>query len=185
ITRWAPDTWAGYTVQITGGTGAGQTRTITGNTATQLTLSSAWDTIPDASSTYKIGTVTTLSDTTKNWTPNQWVGWTVGITGGKGVTQQGTVLSNTATQLTLSGTWKTVPDSTSQYEIGFSVPTGMRAYNGNLLVTDEPGGFAGADPGGVLQVNITTGVQTDVSHGGYLVHATDIAIEPSGSIIPM
>src|SRR5262249_23757213 len=58
-------------------------------------------------------------------------------------------------------------------------------YNGNILVTDEPGGSAGADPGGVWQVNLTTGVQTILTHGGYLVHATDIAMDPSGNVITM
>src|SRR5207245_8655697 len=103
----------------------------------------------------------------------QWSSWSVLINGNTGLGQYMTVLSNTATQLTLSGSWPTTPDATSTYEIGFSVPTGMIAYNGNILVTDEPGGFAGADPGGVWQVNLTTGVQTILTHGGLLVHATD------------
>lgn len=41
-------------VSITGGTGVGQARAITNNTATQLTITPAWDTVPDATSTYAI-----------------------------------------------------------------------------------------------------------------------------------
>jgi hypothetical protein len=130
-------------------------------------------------------TATTLNDTTKNWKPNQWAGWSVLINGNTGLGQWLTVVSNTATQLTLAGSWATIPDSMSTYEIGFSVPTGMTAYNGNILVSDEPGGSGGADPGGVWQVNLTTGVQTILTHGGYLVHATDIALEPSGNLLTM
>lgn len=43
-----------YFVQITGGTGAGQMRTLNDNTATTLTVSYAWSTTPDTSSTYAI-----------------------------------------------------------------------------------------------------------------------------------
>jgi hypothetical protein len=41
-------------VRITGGTGSGQVRRITTNTANQLTVSPAWTTTPDATSTYHI-----------------------------------------------------------------------------------------------------------------------------------
>lgn len=43
-----------FQVRITGGTGAGQFRTIASNTATVLTTTSAWTTVPDATSTYVI-----------------------------------------------------------------------------------------------------------------------------------
>jgi hypothetical protein len=51
---WGTDVWVGNKVSITGGTGAGQTRSISSNTATVLTVSSAWTTNPDATSTYNI-----------------------------------------------------------------------------------------------------------------------------------
>lgn len=44
-----------HKVRITGGTGAGQESHIQSNTATQLTVSPAWSTIPDSTSTFKIG----------------------------------------------------------------------------------------------------------------------------------
>jgi hypothetical protein len=53
---WTAGRWNGYSVTITGGTGVGQTRTILSNTTTALTLTSAWATTPDATSTYKIFT---------------------------------------------------------------------------------------------------------------------------------
>lgn len=51
---WTVDEYAGYVVVITTGTGAGQARTITGNTATELTVSPAFTTAPDATSEYSI-----------------------------------------------------------------------------------------------------------------------------------
>lgn len=56
---WTTDQFIDYTVEITGGTGVGQSRRITANTGTVLTVASAWDTNPDATSTYLIsGSVT-------------------------------------------------------------------------------------------------------------------------------
>ena len=52
---WVPTEWAGYSVLITGGTGFGQpANPITANTATQLTLTNAWTTTPDNTTTYSI-----------------------------------------------------------------------------------------------------------------------------------
>jgi hypothetical protein len=54
-------------------------------------------------------TSTTLQDTTKAWTVNQYAGATVVITSGTGSSQTRTVLSNTATALTVSAAWTTTP----------------------------------------------------------------------------
>lgn len=51
---WATNQWANQQVRITGGTGAGQVRTIASNTATALTVSVAFTTTPDTTSTYYI-----------------------------------------------------------------------------------------------------------------------------------
>ncbi|KND47040.1 MAG: Flagellar hook-length control protein FliK [Parcubacteria bacterium C7867-004] len=48
------DRYANYRVLITGGTGIGQSRRIICNTATVFTVNKAWDTNPDATSTYEI-----------------------------------------------------------------------------------------------------------------------------------
>ena len=48
------DQFANFLVEITGGTDAGDVRIIKNNTTTQLTVSPAWTTIPDSTSTYLI-----------------------------------------------------------------------------------------------------------------------------------
>lgn len=56
---WTTNIWAGGTVTILSGTGAGQTRTISSNTATQLTVSVAWATNPNATSVYSLSKTAT------------------------------------------------------------------------------------------------------------------------------
>jgi len=51
---WTTNQWTNYQIRITGGTGAGQIRTIASNTGTVITVSAAWATNPDATSTYEI-----------------------------------------------------------------------------------------------------------------------------------
>jgi hypothetical protein len=51
---WTTNQWSNYQIRITGGTGAGQIRTISSNTGTVITVSAAWTTNPDATSTYSI-----------------------------------------------------------------------------------------------------------------------------------
>lgn len=48
------NSWTNYQIRITSGTGKGQTRTIASNTSTVITVSSAWTTVPDATSVYAI-----------------------------------------------------------------------------------------------------------------------------------
>jgi len=51
---WTLNQWAGRTVSINAGAGAGQTRTVASNTANTLTVSPAWNLIPDGTSQYVI-----------------------------------------------------------------------------------------------------------------------------------
>ncbi len=51
---WDVDFYTGASLAITGGTGQGQTRTVASNTATELTVTVAWDTEPDATSDYTL-----------------------------------------------------------------------------------------------------------------------------------
>lgn len=51
-----------FTLRILTGTGAGQSRIVASNTATQITVSVAWGTIPDTSSTYEIVLILKNSD---------------------------------------------------------------------------------------------------------------------------
>jgi Tfp pilus assembly protein PilW len=68
---WAPGAWAPssgrtYTVRLIEGTGAGQAIPISGSTDTELSLSSAWDVIPDTSSLYVITRSRTYTRTADN-----------------------------------------------------------------------------------------------------------------------
>jgi hypothetical protein len=60
---------------------------------------------------------TTLNDTSKSWTTNEYAGYALIITGGTGAGQFASISSNTDTQLTISGTFTTTPDATSTYTI--------------------------------------------------------------------
>lgn len=55
--------YEGYYVRITGGTGAGQIRPIASNTTDTLTVTGAWSTTPDTTSTYDIW---------ENYPPDPW-----------------------------------------------------------------------------------------------------------------
>lgn len=52
--RWSTDTWKGYVVMITGGTGRDQIRTIAANGPNTLTVSPDWTTALDSTSRYRI-----------------------------------------------------------------------------------------------------------------------------------
>jgi hypothetical protein len=70
-----------------------------------------------ATGTVTAGSSTTLTNTAKSWTTNQWANSQLRITAGTGAGQNRTVASNTATTLTLSSAWSTAPDATSQYSL--------------------------------------------------------------------
>lgn len=55
-TPWTANQYSNSTVTLTGGTGSGQTRTISSNTTNTLTVSVAWTTPPDATTTFTITT---------------------------------------------------------------------------------------------------------------------------------
>jgi hypothetical protein len=149
----------------------GDNGTSTGsNTATTLNDTSGLD-LSD------IGNPSPTMDPRKPWATNEWAGWSVKILSGTGAGQVRTVTSNTSTQLTISSPWSTIPDTTSTYEIGFSVPTGIAPGPGNTVyVADEPGNYQGLDLGSVWQVNLTTGVQTLLYTGGDFDHPVDVAL---------
>lgn len=174
-----PSSLAGYTIRITGGTGAGQEQVILRNTYganSVITVTSPWTTNPDNTSTYLLitgrfwvlsgltgsvglsmydlalntwayrvttglggavgggfvatpafgntiasgtatsGSATTLVNSGKTWTTDQWKNYQVRIVAGTGAGKVATVTSNTATTLSFA-TVTTVLDSTSQYVI--------------------------------------------------------------------
>lgn len=69
-----------------------------------------------ATGTATSATATTLVNSAKTWTVNQWTNYQVRITAGTGIGQVRTISSNTATTLTVP-TWTVTPDVTSVYAI--------------------------------------------------------------------
>lgn len=124
---WETDQWKGFYVFIVDGTGEGQCAKITGNTATTLTIATV-GVAPAAASVYQIrafdtlacgvatsGSATTLVNSGKAWTANQWTNYQVRIVSGTGAGQISKIASNTGTTLTIpSGA---TLDNTSVYEI--------------------------------------------------------------------
>jgi hypothetical protein len=70
-----------------------------------------------ATGTATSGTSTTLVNSTKTWATNQWANYQVRISEGVGAGQARTIVSNTATTLTISGTFSPAPSSSSTYSI--------------------------------------------------------------------
>ena len=225
---------SGYTVRITGGTGAGQERVIASNTIganSVITVAAPWDTSPDATSTYLLltgrfyvfiggasgpnmkywdlatstwsggltmtgapttpgtdcklrstpgfisefttGTATaggasTLTNSAKTWTVNQWANAQVRITAGTGAGQVRTIASNTSTVLTTSAAWTVNPDATSVYRIegnddflylaGNNAVTLYRySISGNSWSTLSPGAARAGAPGAGMSLNWVKG----------------------------
>ena len=123
---WSTNEWQNYWLYIYSGTAAGQMKQIASNTTNTLTWSGA-ATAPDATSRYFIigfdaGTATagssnTITDSTKSWTVNAWRNYAVRIMAGTGAGQVLPIASNTATAITIIGSWSTTPDTTSVYTI--------------------------------------------------------------------
>jgi hypothetical protein len=111
-----------------------------------------------ATGTATAGAATTLTNSAKTWTTNQWANSQVRITGGTGQGQIRTVASNTGTVITVSAAWTINPDATSTYSIegnddfiyfiGNNAVT-MYRYSivGNTWTTLSPGVARGGAPG--------------------------------------
>lgn len=93
---------------------------------------------------------TTLQDTSKAWTVNEWAGYTVKITGGTNADEVVKILSNTADTLTVDTAWiTTVVSGSSTYEIilrgRFVVPeTGLYLVSPRLTYSASLGRILGA-----------------------------------------
>lgn len=113
---------------------------------------------PFATGTATAGAASTLTNSAKNWTVNQWSNYQVRITAGTGAGQIRTIASNTATALTVGTAWTTAPDATSVYAIegnddfvyytGSSI-TGLIRYSisANTWTTLAPTAARAAAPG--------------------------------------
>ena len=132
-------------VLITAGTDSGDFRQITSVTAPATLNVAAWTATPDATSVYSVvryagtvtagATTTSLPDSAAAWTVNQWANYTV--TAGANTS---TVVSNTATTLTVSPAMAGVPSGT--YTIS---PTNL-APALNLGIVGKGTGTAAASP---------------------------------------
>lgn len=89
-------------------------------TDSKLVSTPSWmgsDYLSFATGTASAGGASTLTNSAKNWTTNQWTNYQVRIVSGTGAGQIRTIASNTATVLTTSTAWTTQPDATSVYSI--------------------------------------------------------------------
>lgn len=111
-----------------------------------------------ATGTATAGGASTLTNSAKAWTTNQWTNYQIRISGGTGAGQIRTVASNTGTVITVSSAWTTQPDATSTYSIegnddslyflGNNAVTLYRySISGNAWSTLTPGVARGGAPG--------------------------------------
>jgi len=116
-----------------------------------------------ATGTATAATATTLENSAKTWTTNQWTNYQVRIVSGTGAGQIRNITANTGTTLTVA-TWTTTPDATSVYSIegnddfiyymGSNAVTLYRySISGGAWSTLTPGVARGAAPGAGMSGN--------------------------------
>lgn len=176
--NWFPAQWTSYKVRIISGTGYGNEIAITSNTPTSLAYAAPGFT-PDTTTKYIImdsfglcttlGNATTLYDSAKNWTANQWAGKRVKITSGTGAGNEALISGNTATQL-FAASGMGSPDTTSTYTI-LGIPARgagiqlMHLYGTSNL--DTKGKYIWFPRGGALTTFDRLDIQREVWEYGY------------------
>jgi hypothetical protein len=119
------------------------------------------------------GGASTLTDTSKNWTVNQWANYQVRIVSGTGAGQIRTIASNTNTVLTVSVAWTIQPTAGSTYSIegnddflyylGNNAVTMYRyQISTNTWTTLAPAVARAAAPGAGMSANWIYGVADSV-----------------------
>ena len=101
-------------------TGTWTSLTTTGLPATwgtdgRMIITPSWEQY--ATGTATAGGATTLTNSGKSWTANQWTNYQIRITAWTGIGQIRTITSNTGTAITVGSSWGSNPDATSQYSI--------------------------------------------------------------------
>lgn len=130
------------------------------------------DPVNFASGTATAGAASTLTNSGKTWTVNQWTNYQIRITGGTGAGQVRSIASNTATVITVSAAWTTTPDATSAYVIegnddflyfmGSNAVTLYRySISANTWTTLTPGVARAAAPGAGMSGHWVFGVAED------------------------
>jgi hypothetical protein len=111
-----------------------------------------------ATGTATAGGASTLTNSAKAWTTNQWTNYQIRIVSGTGAGQIRSISSNTATVITVGSAWTTQPDNTSVYSIegnddfiyymGSNAVTLYRySISGGSWTTLSPGVARGGAPG--------------------------------------
>lgn len=160
------DILKGFDIRIISGTGAGQQRTITG-VSDAITA--------DAGVATSVSSTTSLlriTDSTKNWAINQWVGYQVRITYGSGTGQVRKILYNDATSITFGdinqftqnnvdamSPLATAISSTAGSQSVYSIESGTITVDSNWTITpDETSRFVIQSGGIYLLTNATGGL---------------------------
>jgi hypothetical protein len=124
--NWATNEWQGGFVEITAGAMCGQVRQISSNTDEQITGSRNWTPETDEG-TSTGGAEHSVTDTTKAWTQDQWVGATVFIN--TAPPQMRTVTHNTGDTLTLDDpVLDPIPDADLHYIVWLESPNATSKY---------------------------------------------------------
>ncbi|HMH81499.1 MAG TPA: hypothetical protein VK531_01405, partial [Gemmatimonadales bacterium] len=91
------------------------------------------------SGTATAGGNSTLADTTQAWPVNAWAGRTISLISGTGSPATKTVVSNTATVITISGTWAVNPAAGTVYQIsGVQLQVGTVTGDDVLRLVGRP-----------------------------------------------
>lgn len=143
--NWNVNQWSGSKFRIVAGTGRDNEITVTSNTSTRLNFATQTFS-PDKTSKYIVmdtfglctaGSTTTLTDSTKNWPVNRWVGKRVRITSGTAIANEYTITSNTSNTLTFA--LATAPSTDSTYTI---IGTDARALGSKFVYISNSSDFS-------------------------------------------
>ena len=82
-------------------------------------------------------TSTTITDSSKSWTTNQWLGYNIFIASGNGINQKAKVLSNTATTITITEPFLVTPSIGDYAGIITEIKTAIMTYGGSEYVSNK------------------------------------------------
>jgi len=121
------------------------------------------------------GGVSSLTDATKSWTVDAFVGKAVILTGGTGSGQVGYVLNNTATFLSMTAPWVTPPDGTTTYAILWSGVNGTAGIRHTIRKAFAVAGFTGLSVcNNKIHMHDSTSAYMPYTHGIYLDADNDV-----------
>jgi hypothetical protein len=138
--NWAVDQWAGGIVRIVSGDGSNQVRQVSGNTSDTLAVARPWAVPPGTNSQYQVVarsayrclfvegnedvgvasscTSNSLTDLSRNWTPDCWAGGAIAIVSGDWHYHYA-IAGNSSDTIYLEDVWDAAfpPDETSVYVV--------------------------------------------------------------------